>query len=34
MNAKAYYQRYSYNVLIAIEAIFANKIKSLLTALG
>jgi len=34
MNLKAYYQRYSYNVLIAIEAIFANKIKSLLTALG
>lgn len=34
MNVKAYYQRYSYNVLIAIEAIFANKIKSLLTALG
>ena len=34
MNAKAYYQRYSYNVLIAIEAIFANKVKSLLTALG
>ena len=34
MNVKAYFQRYSYNVLIAIEAIFANKIKSLLTALG
>jgi putative ABC transport system permease protein len=34
MNVKAYYQRYSYNVIIAIEAIFANKIKSLLTALG
>jgi putative ABC transport system permease protein len=34
MNVKAYYKRYSYNVLIAIEAIFANKIKSLLTALG
>ena len=34
MNAKAYYQRYSYNVLIAVEAIFANKVKSLLTALG
>jgi len=34
MNVKAYYQRYSYNVLIAIEAIFANKVKSLLTALG
>jgi len=34
MNLKAYYKRYSYNVLIAIEAIFANKIKSLLTALG
>jgi len=34
MNIKAYYKRYSYNVLIAIEAIFANKIKSLLTALG
>lgn len=34
MNIKAYYQRYSYNVLIAIEAIFANKVKSLLTALG
>jgi putative ABC transport system permease protein len=34
MDIKAYYQRYSYNVVIAIEAIFANKIKSLLTALG
>jgi putative ABC transport system permease protein len=34
MNIKAYYNRYSYNVLIAVEAIFANKVKSLLTALG
>lgn len=34
MDIKSYYQRYSYNVVIAIEAIFANKIKSLLTALG
>ena len=34
MKIRAYYQRYSYNVLIAIEAIFANKVKSLLTALG
>jgi putative ABC transport system permease protein len=34
MDVKAFYQRYSYNVLIAVEAIFANKIKSLLTALG
>jgi putative ABC transport system permease protein len=34
MNVKTYYQRYSYNVMIAVEAIFANKVKSLLTALG
>ncbi len=34
MKIRAYYNRYSYNVLIAVEAIFANKIKSLLTALG
>ena len=34
MKIKAYYNRYSYNIIIAIEAIFANKIKSLLTALG
>ena len=34
MKIRAYYERYSYNVLIAVEAIFANKIKSLLTALG
>jgi putative ABC transport system permease protein len=34
MKIKAYYKRYSYNVLIAVEAIFANKVKSLLTALG
>jgi putative ABC transport system permease protein len=34
MNIRAYFQRYSYNVLIAIEAIFANKVKSFLTALG
>jgi putative ABC transport system permease protein len=34
MKIKAYFQRYSYNILIAIEAIFANKIKSFLTALG
>ena len=34
MNIKAYYTRYSYNVQIAIEAIIANKVKSLLTALG
>jgi len=34
MKLKAYYKRYSYNVLIAVEAIFANKVKSLLTALG
>ncbi len=30
----AFYNRYSYNVQIAIEAIIANKVKSLLTALG
>lgn len=34
MKIRAYFQRYSYNILIAIEAIFANKIKSFLTALG
>ncbi|MCX6237047.1 MAG: ABC transporter permease [Bacteroidia bacterium] len=34
MKIRAYYNRYSYNVIIAVEAIFANKIKSLLTALG
>ena len=34
MNIKAYYNRYSYNVVIALEAIVANKVKSLLTALG
>lgn len=34
MNIRAYYNRYSYNVIIAVEAIFANKVKSLLTALG
>jgi putative ABC transport system permease protein len=34
MNIHTYFQRYSYNVLIAIEAIFANRIKSFLTALG
>ena len=34
MNLRTYYNRYSYNVVIAIEAIFANKVKSLLTALG
>ncbi len=34
MKIRAYYNRYSYNVLIAVEAIFANKVKSLLTALG
>ena len=34
MNIRAYYTRYSYNVQIAIEAIIANKVKSLLTALG
>ena len=34
MNIKAYYTRYSYNVQIAIEAIIANRVKSLLTALG
>jgi putative ABC transport system permease protein len=34
MKIKAYFQRYSYNILIAIEAIFANKVKSFLTALG
>ncbi len=34
MKLRAYYKRYSYNVLIAVEAIFANKVKSLLTALG
>lgn len=34
MKIRAYFNRYSYNVLIAIEAIFANKVKSLLTALG
>ncbi len=34
MNIKAYYNRYSYNVVIAMEAIVANKVKSLLTALG
>src|SRR5665648_229154 len=34
MHIKAYYNRYSYNVVIALEAIVANKVKSLLTALG
>ena len=34
MKIRAYYERYSYNVLIAVEAIFDNKVKSLLTALG
>ncbi len=34
MKIGAYYTRYSYNVQIAIEAIIANKVKSLLTALG
>lgn len=34
MKIRAYYTRYSYNVQIAIEAIIANKVKSLLTALG
>ena len=34
MKIRAYYNRYSYNVIIAIEAIIANKVKSLLTALG
>jgi putative ABC transport system permease protein len=34
MNIKAYYNRYSYNVIIAVEAIIANKVKSLLTGLG
>lgn len=34
MNIKAYYTRYSYNVQIAMEDIVANKVKSLLTALG
>ncbi|MEI6276453.1 MAG: ABC transporter permease [Prolixibacteraceae bacterium] len=34
MKLKAFYTRYSYNVQIAFEAIIANKIKSLLTALG
>lgn len=34
MKIRAYYTRYSYNVQIAMEAIIANKVKSLLTALG
>ncbi len=34
MKIQEYYNRYSYNVVIAIEAIVANKVKSLLTALG
>ena len=34
MNIRAYYNRYSYNVIIAVEAIIANKVKSLLTGLG
>lgn len=34
MKPIAFYRRYSYNVQIAIEAIIANKVKSLLTALG
>ena len=34
MKIRVFYNRYSYNVLIAVEAIFANKVKSLLTALG
>ena len=34
MKIKAFYTRYSYNVQIAFEAIIANKVKSLLTALG
>ena len=34
MKIRAFYTRYSYNVQIAIEAIIANRVKSLLTALG
>jgi len=34
MKIGAFYTRYSYNVQIAVEAIIANKVKSLLTALG
>ncbi len=34
MKIRAYFNRYSYNVIIAVEAIIANKLKSLLTALG
>ena len=34
MKIRAFYTRYSYNVQIAMEAIIANKVKSLLTALG
>ncbi|MCE1197491.1 MAG: ABC transporter permease [Marinilabiliales bacterium] len=34
MKIKAFYTRYSYNVQIALEAIVANRVKSLLTALG
>jgi len=34
MKIRAFYTRYSYNVQIALEAIIANKVKSLLTALG
>ncbi len=34
MNIRTYYNRYSYNVVIAVEAIVANKVKSLLTGLG
>jgi len=34
MKIRAYYNRYSYNVIIALEAIVANKVKSLLTGLG
>lgn len=34
MKIQAFYRRYSYNVQIAIEAIIANRVKSLLTALG
>ncbi len=34
MKIRAYYTRYSYNVQSALEAIIANKVKSLLTALG
>ena len=34
MELIAFFRRYSHNIIIAVEAILANKMKSMLTALG